>query len=64
LEGHSDDEVLRKLGDLGASRIELLAPGYITARVTINCIQNMQDIVRVSLKGEKEPLRTTAPPQY
>jgi hypothetical protein len=56
LEGHSDEEILSMLRELDASAIELLAPGYISANVSSDGIERLQDRALVSIKGEAEPL--------
>jgi len=56
LDGYSDEEVAQRLRSCGASRIELLAPGYLTARILPNSLEEVQGVARITLKKRKEPL--------
>ena len=56
LEGHSDEEILAVLRELDASAIDLLVPGYISASLSLEGIERLQDRALVSIKGESEPI--------
>jgi hypothetical protein len=56
LEGHSDEEILGALRELDASAIDLLAPGYISANLSLEGIERLQDRALVSIKSETEPM--------
>jgi hypothetical protein len=56
LEGHSDDEVLTLLEQLRASKIHLLASSYISARISLDAIEPLEAVARVSLKTRSVPI--------
>ena len=53
LPGHDDDEVMRSLRELGASEVELLAPGFISANVPASAREAAEQLARVEVKARK-----------
>lgn len=51
--GHSDEEVVESLHELGASNIQVLAPGFISAQADGDCLRQVEDIAYVHVKRLK-----------
>ena len=51
---HSDADVVALLENSGASRVRILAPGHISARVGLDSLDKIETVARVSLKHRKE----------
>jgi len=51
---HTDVDVVALLETSGASRVRILAPGYISARVGLDSLDKIETVARVSLKHRKE----------
>lgn len=56
LPGHDDAEVVGRLQAIGASRIEILAPGFVSAVVERGRFGQLEDIAQVGVKARKRPL--------
>jgi hypothetical protein len=54
LPGHSDDEVVARLEDLGASKVSVLAPGFISAHALADALDAVQEIADVHVKALKQ----------
>jgi hypothetical protein len=56
LPGHGEAEVVGRLRALGASRIEVLASGFVSATVLRGRLGDLADIAEVGVKPRKRPL--------
>jgi hypothetical protein len=56
LPGHDEAEVVGRLQALGASRIEVLAPGFVSAAIARGRLGELEDIAQVRVKPRKRPL--------
>jgi hypothetical protein len=56
LPGHDEAEVVGRLKALGASRIEVLAPGFVSAAIARGRLGELEDIAQVGVKPRKRPL--------
>ena len=54
--GHDEAEVVGRLEALGASRIEVLAPGFVSAALARGRLSQLEDIAQVGVKPRKRPL--------
>jgi len=54
--GHDEGEVVGRLQALGASRIEVLAPGFVSATVERGLLRELEGIAEVGIKPRKRPL--------
>ena len=54
--GHDEAEVVGRLKALGASRIEVLAPGFVSAALARGRLGELEDIAQVGVKPRKRPL--------
>ncbi len=55
LSGHTDEELVGSLEKLGASKVKILSPGFISARATKSALRKLHDIAHVHFKSEKLP---------
>ena len=53
--GHTDDEAIQALEDLGGTNIETLVPGIISARLPKERIGDIDCIAHVERKAKSEP---------
>jgi hypothetical protein len=51
---HTDDDVVALLERSGARRVRILTPRYISARVAVDSLDEIENVARVSLKHRKE----------
>ncbi|MDF2780515.1 MAG: hypothetical protein K0S96_319 [Geminicoccaceae bacterium] len=54
--GHDEAEVVGRLRAIGASRIEVLAPGFVSASLEQGRLAELEDIAEVGIKPRKRPL--------
>lgn len=54
LPGHSDDEIAQSLKESGASKIEILAPGFISAEAKPSTLESMRQIAQLNVKQRKQ----------
>lgn len=54
LPGHSDEEVATALRQGGAERVEVLAPGFISAQASGECLQKVEDIAAIHPKRDSQ----------
>ena len=54
--GHDDAELVGRLRAIGASRIEVLAPGFVSASIEHGRLAELEDIAEVGIKSRKRPL--------
>jgi hypothetical protein len=54
--GHGEAEVVGRLRAIGASRIEVLAPGFVSASLEQGRLGELEDIAEVGIKPRKRPL--------
>ena len=52
--GYSDDDVLSSLQESGASEVELLAPGFISAQIKPRPLTTLQAVAYVHPKRRKQ----------
>jgi hypothetical protein len=52
--GHTDDEIVTRLGNAGVTEISVLAPGFISAYANTETLQCIEDIADVSVKHRKQ----------
>ena len=55
LQGHSDSDVVKLLERLEASKIEVIVPSFISARIPLDAIEPLEAVARVSLKQRHSP---------
>jgi len=55
---HGDQEIVERLKASGATRIEVLAPGYISASLPVDNIEQLRGIGHLTLKRQKEAIST------
>jgi hypothetical protein len=56
LPGHHEAELVGRLQALGASRIEVLAPGFVSAAIARGRLGELADIAQVGVKPRQRPL--------
>jgi hypothetical protein len=56
LPGHTESEVVAFLKRLGASKVEVLSPGFISARAAGVVLQKLHSVAHIHVKHEKRPL--------
>jgi hypothetical protein len=56
LPGYSDAEVVNRLRTIGAHRVEVLAPGFVSAAIERGRIEELEEIAEVGVKPQKRPL--------
>lgn len=54
-EGRTEEEVVDKLKEYGGKEIEILAPGFISATATRDCIKKLEPLASVEVKPENLP---------
>ena len=52
--GYSDDDVLSSLQESGASEVELLAPGFISAQIKPRTLRALEAVAYVHPKRRKQ----------
>lgn len=52
--GYSDDDVLSSLQESGASQVELLAPGFISAQIKPKSLTTLEAVAYVHPKRRKQ----------
>ena len=55
--GHTVEEVVQRLDDVGATDVEVLAPGFVSARATNDGLRLLEPIAIVHPKVTKAPPR-------
>lgn len=55
LPGHSDEEVVARLRASGVTEVQVLAPGFVSARATRASMRAVADIADVQVKATKQP---------
>ena len=54
LPGHSDKEIVTSLQKLGASKVEVLSPGFISAKASGKILKLFNKIASVHLKRDSQ----------
>ena len=54
-DGHSDEEVIEKLRDVGAEGIRKITRGFVSARTTRNTLHALSAIARVHIDTPAQP---------
>lgn len=53
--GHTVEEVVQRLHDAGATNVDVLAPGFVSARGTREVLRSLESIAISHPKAEKAP---------
>jgi hypothetical protein len=56
-DGHSVEDVVQRLHEVGAADIEVLSPGFISARATREGLRSLEPIAVAHPKATKAPWR-------
>ncbi|MGH9658634.1 MAG: hypothetical protein ACRD96_08825 [Bryobacteraceae bacterium] len=64
LRGHTDREVVAALRAGGATQIEILAPGFISAEATTKCLEALRAIAQIHSKPVKHLRRKASIIRY
>ncbi len=57
LPGHSDEEVVASLEELGAYGVTVLAPGFISAEADRDCLLRVEEIAHVHVQRPSHAYR-------
>jgi rhodanese-related sulfurtransferase len=55
--GHTVDEIVQRLREAGATNVDVLAPGFVSARGTREGLRSLESIAISHPKVEKAPRR-------
>jgi hypothetical protein len=55
LPGHTDAEVVARLRASGVTDVQVMAPGFVSARATRRSMRAVADIADVQVKATKQP---------
>ncbi len=54
LPGHTDEEIVARLAEIGATEVKILAAGFISARASRESMRRLEDIAAVQIKPTKQ----------
>ena len=55
--GHTVEEVVDRLREVGAANVEVLSPGFVSARATRDALRSLESIAIAHPKATKSPRR-------